>query len=30
MSKSGDEQMSFKEYVDRMKEGQNDNYHTTG
>ena len=25
-SKSGDEQISFKEYVDRMKEGQNDNY----
>merc|ERR1712110_780436 len=23
-SKSGDEQISFKEYVDRMKEGQND------
>ena len=29
-SKSGDEQISFKEYVDRMKEGQNDNYHITG
>ena len=29
-SKSGDDQISFKEYVDRMKEGQNDNYHITG
>ena len=29
-SKSGDEQISFKEYVDRMKEGQNDNYRITG
>ena len=29
-SKSGDEQISFKGYVDRMKEGQNDNYHITG
>ena len=29
-SKSGDEQISFKEYVDRMKEGQHDNYHITG
>ena len=29
-SKSGDEQISFKEYVDRKKEGQNDNYHITG
>ena len=29
-SKSGDEQISFKEYVDPMKEGQNDNYHITG
>ena len=29
-SKSGDEQISFKEYVDRMKEGQNDNCHITG
>ena len=29
-SKSGDQQISFKEYVDRMKEGQNDNYHITG
>ena len=29
-SKSGDEQISFKEYVDYMKEGQNDNYHITG
>ena len=29
-SKSGDEQISFQEYVDRMKEGQNDNYHITG
>ena len=29
-SKSGDEQISFKEYVVRMKEGQNDNYHITG
>ena len=25
-SKSGDEQLSLKEYVDRMKEGQNDIY----
>ena len=29
-SKPGDEQISFKEYVDCMKEGQNDNYHITG
>merc|ERR1712007_217683 len=29
-SKSGDEQISFKEYVDRMKAGQNDIYHITG
>merc|ERR1712085_18238 len=29
-SKSGDEQISFKEYVDRMKEGQNDIYYITG
>ena len=29
-SKSGDEQISFKEHVDRMKEGQNDNYHIKG
>merc|ERR1711865_1155495 len=29
-SKSGDEQISFKEYVDRMKEGQNDVYYITG
>merc|ERR1719353_2431836 len=29
-SKSGDEQISFKEYVDRMKEGQNDIYYSTG
>merc|ERR1712176_1597663 len=29
-SKSGDGQISFKEYVDRMKEGQNDIYYITG
>ena len=29
-SKSGDEQISFKEYVDRMKEGPNDIYYITG
>merc|ERR1712151_850395 len=29
-SKSGDEQISFKEYVDRMKEGQNDIYYIHG
>merc|ERR1711972_897202 len=29
-SKSGDEQISFKEYVDRMKEGQNDIHYITG
>merc|ERR1712004_372640 len=29
-SKSGDEMISFKEYVDRMKEGQNDIYYITG
>ena len=29
-SKSGHEQISFKEYVDRMKEGQNDIYYITG
>merc|ERR1711994_710022 len=29
-SKSGDEQISFKEYVDSMKEGQNDIYYITG
>merc|ERR1711865_126687 len=29
-SKSGDENISFKEYVDRMKEGQNDIYYITG
>merc|ERR1711959_351040 len=29
-SKSGDEQISFKEYVDRMKEGQQDIYYITG
>merc|ERR1711865_80557 len=29
-SKSGDEEISFKEYVDRMKEGQNDIYYITG
>merc|ERR1712137_185828 len=29
-SKSGDEQISFKEYVDRMKEGQNDIFYVTG
>ena len=30
MSKPGDEQINFKEYVDRMKEGQNDIYYITG
>merc|ERR1712060_876738 len=29
-SKSGDEQISFKEYVDRMREGQNDIYYILG
>merc|ERR1712188_91558 len=29
-SKFGDEQISLKEYVDRMKEGQNDIYYITG
>merc|ERR1711865_989603 len=29
-SKSGDEQISLKEYVDHMKEGQNDIYYITG
>ena len=29
-SKSGDEQISFEEYMDRMKEGQSDNYNITG
>ena len=29
-STSGDEQRGFKEYVDRMKEGQNDIYYITG
>merc|ERR1711990_1235374 len=29
-SKSGDELISFKEYVDRMKEGQNDIFYVTG
>merc|ERR1712194_743889 len=28
-SKSGDEQISFKEYVDRMEEGENDAYYIT-
>ena len=28
-SKLGDEQISFKEYVNRMKEGQNDTSHIT-
>ena len=29
-SKSGDEQIGFEEYVDRMKEGQNDIHYITG
>ena len=29
-SKSGEEQISFEEYVDRMREGQNDIYCITG
>ena len=29
-SKSGNEQISLKEYIDRMKEGQNDIYYITG
>merc|ERR1712188_50817 len=29
-SKSGDEMVSLKEYVDRMKEGQNDIFYITG
>jgi molecular chaperone HtpG len=29
-SNAGDERISIKEYVDRMKEGQNDIYYTTG
>merc|ERR1711957_851811 len=29
-SKSGDEMISLKEYIDRMKEGQNDIYYITG
>merc|ERR1719473_2115662 len=29
-SKSGDESIGFKEYVDRMKEGQQDIYYITG
>merc|ERR1719189_1299078 len=29
-SKSGDEMVSLKEYIDRMKEGQNDIYYITG
>merc|ERR1712226_387256 len=29
-SKSGDEQISLKEYIDRMKEGQQDIYYITG
>merc|ERR1712151_1389451 len=29
-SKSGDEQISLKEHIDRMKEGQNDIYYITG
>ena len=29
-SKSGEERISFEEYVDRMREGQNDTYYITG
>ena len=29
-SKSGEETISLKEYIDRMQEGQNDIYYTTG
>ena len=29
-SKSGDQQVCLSEYIDRLKEGQNDMYHNTG